>query len=164
MLRIAIAEPDELLALRMSGQVSRAGPLGVVGTAGNCSSALDLVRRTRPDVVLVDLFVPPLGGVALIAAITHAVPGTRVVVLVGEAREATLQAAYAAGAVGFVTKDGTLQHASPALGWFDPGKDGAARPPDLRLTASRGSRRVHDGRSVTRADRPSPLPPRRCPA
>jgi DNA-binding NarL/FixJ family response regulator len=138
MLRIAIAEPDELLGLRMSGQVARAETLEVVGTAGDCSSALDLVRRTHPDVVLVDLFVPPLGGVALIAAITHAVPGTQVVVLVAEAREATLQAAYAAGAVGFVTKDGSLQPASPAVGWFDPGKDAASRSPALRLTAGTG--------------------------
>ena len=133
MVRIVIAEPDELLLLRMSGQFSRTEGLEVVGTARDCSSALDLVRSTLPDVVLVDLFLPPLGGVALIAAIKHAVPEVRVVALVGDVREATLQAAYAAGAVGYVSKDGSAQRASPGTGWSDPGKDDASRASGLRV-------------------------------
>lgn len=138
MVRMVIAEPDESLLLRMSGQFSRAEGLEVVGTARDCPTALDLVRSTRPDVVLVDLFLPPLGGVALIAAIKHAVPDTRVVALVADVRETTLQAAYAAGAVGFVSKDGSAQHASPGTGWRDPGKDEASRPPDLQAAPGLG--------------------------
>jgi DNA-binding NarL/FixJ family response regulator len=138
MVRMVIAEPDESLLLRMSGRFSRAEDLEVVGTARDCSSALDLVRSTRPDVVLVDLFLPPLGGVALIAAIKHAVPDTRVVALVADVRETTLQAAYTAGAVGFVSKDGSAQHTSPGTGWTDPGKDHESGPPDLRVAPGPG--------------------------
>jgi DNA-binding NarL/FixJ family response regulator len=138
MVRMVIAEPDELLLLRMSGQFSRTEGLEVVGTARDCSSALDLVRSTRPDVVLVDLFLPPLGGVALIAAVKHAVPDTRVVALVSDVREATLQAAYSAGAVGYVSKDGSAQRASPRTGWSDPGRDDASRPPDLQVASGPG--------------------------
>ena len=147
MVRMVIAEPDELLLLRMSGQFSRAEGLEVVGTARDCSSALDLVRSTRPDVVLVDLFLPPLGGVALIAAIKHAVPDTRVVALVADVREATLQAAYAAGAVGFVSKDGSAQRASPGIGWRDPGKE--RRLPTPRPAGGAGPGRL--GRRFTTA-------------
>jgi len=129
MLRIVIADPDELLSLRMSGLVSRAHGLDVIGRARDCSSTLEMVRRTQPDVVLVDLFMPPLGGVALIAAIRYAVPTTQVVVLVSEAREATLQAAYAAGALGYVTKDGSLQHVPSNRGWFTPDQGGDSGPP-----------------------------------
>ena len=138
MVRMVIAEPDELLLLRMSGQFSRTEGLEVVGTARDCSSALDLVRSTRPHVVLVDLFLPPLGGVALIAAIKHVVPDTRVVALVADVREATLQAAYAAGAVGFVSKDGSAQRASPGTGWSDPGRGDTSRPPDLQVASGPG--------------------------
>ena len=138
MVRMVIAEPDELLLLRMSGQFSRTEGLEVVGTARDCSSALDLVRSTRPDVVLVDLFLPPLGGVALIAAVKHAVPDTRVVALVSDVREATLQAAYSAGAVGYVSKDGSAQRASPGTRWSDPGMDDASRPPDLQVASGPG--------------------------
>lgn len=138
MVRMVIAEPDELLLLRMSGQFSRTEGLEVVGTARDCSSALDLVRSTRPDVVLVDLFLPPLGGVALIAAVKHAAPDTRVVALAADVREATLQAAYAAGAVGYVSKDGSVQRASPGTGWSDPGRDDASRPPDLQVASGPG--------------------------
>jgi DNA-binding NarL/FixJ family response regulator len=138
MVRIVIAEPDELLLLRMSGQFSRTDGLEVVGTARDCPSTLDLVRSTRPDVVLVDLFVPPLGGIALIAAVKHAVPDTRVVALVADVREATLQAAYAAGAVGYVAKDGSAQRASPGTGWSDQGKDATSRPPDVQVASGPG--------------------------
>lgn len=134
MLRIVIADPDELLSLRMSSLVSRAHGLEVVGTARDCSGALELVRSTRPDVVLVDLFMPPLGGVALIAAIKYAAPATQVVVLVAEAREATLQAAYAAGALGYVAKDGSVQAAPSDIGWFTPGQAADPGPPAPRLT------------------------------
>jgi DNA-binding NarL/FixJ family response regulator len=144
MLRIVIADPDELLSLRMSGLVSRANGLEVIGTARDCSSTLELVRQTRPDVVLVDLFMPPLGGVALIAAIKYAVPATQVVVLVSEAREATLQAAYAAGALGYVTKDGSVQHVRSDHGWFTPDLGGDSGPPAQTLTpaASRAGKRL----------------------
>jgi DNA-binding NarL/FixJ family response regulator len=143
MLRIVIADPDELLSLRMSGQVSRAHGLEVIGTARDCSSALEMVRRTQPDIVLVDLFMPPLGGVALIAAIKYAMPATRVVVLVSEAREATLRAAYAAGALGYVTKDGSFQHVPAPLGWCTPDQRGDSGPPAQGLTpaASRAGKR-----------------------
>lgn len=147
MQRIVIADPNELLSLRMSGLVSRAEGFEVVGTAPDCSTALELVRRTHPDVVLVDLFMPPLGGVALIAAINYAVPGTRVFVLVGEAREATLQAAYAAGALGFVTKDGSVQHVPPDLGWSGAGPAGVSRVSTLRAAA--GAASANDDRFTT---------------
>ena len=138
MVRIVIAEPDELLLLRMSGQFSQTDGLEVVGTARDCPSTLDLVRGTRPDVVLVDLFLPPLGGIALIAAIKHAVPDTRVVALVADVRETTLQAAYAAGAVGYVAKDGSAQRASPDTGWSDKGTDATTRPPDVEVASGPG--------------------------
>lgn len=138
MLRVVIADPDELLGLRMSGRLSGAECLEVVGRGRDCSSVLELVRHTRPDVVLVDLFLPPLGGVALIAAIKHAVPDTQVVVLVAEAREATLQAAYAAGALGFVTKDGSVQQVHGGIGWFSPVQGGESRPPALCLVPGTG--------------------------
>jgi ActR/RegA family two-component response regulator len=95
----------------------------------------------------VDLFMPPLGGVALIAAINYAVPGTRVFVLVGEAREATLQAAYAAGALGFVTKNGSVQHVPPDLGWSGAGPAGVSRVPTPRVAAGPAS--VNDDRFTT---------------
>jgi hypothetical protein len=76
--------------------------------------------------------------VALIAAIKQAVPETQVVVLVAEACEATLQAAYAAGALGFVTKDGSVQQVHGGTGWFSPVKGGESRPPALCLVPGTG--------------------------
>ena len=73
-------------------------------------------------------------------------PGTRVFVLVGEAREATLQAAYAAGALGFVTKDGSVQHVPPI--WAGRAR-GRPLPPGLHLRAAPGAASVNDDRFTT---------------
>ena len=151
-----VEPPDERSGL--PGRGLRGGRNG----ARLLDRAAERVRRTHPDVVLVDLFMPPLGGVAPIAAINYAVPGTRVFVLVGEAREATLQAAYAAGALGFVTKDGSVQHVPPDLGWSGAGPASPGSPPCGRPQAPPASTTI-GSRPPARTPAhlgPSPLPGR----
>jgi CheY-like chemotaxis protein len=129
MFRIVIAEPDAALSLWLAAAIAPAQGFEVVGTAHDGESALDVVRRTRPDVVLVDvdIVMPPEGGLTLVAAIREAVPETLVVVLAEEAREETALAALAAGATSVLPKDGSAP--IPAdLGWSDPGEGRATRP------------------------------------
>jgi DNA-binding NarL/FixJ family response regulator len=111
MLRIVIAEPDAALSLWLAAAIAPAQGFEVVGTAVDGESALDVVRRTHPDVVLVDadIVMPPHGGLTLVAAIREAVPETLVVVLAAEVREETALAALAAGATSVLRKDGSAQ-------------------------------------------------------
>jgi DNA-binding NarL/FixJ family response regulator len=122
-LRIVIAVPDEALSLWLADAIAPANGFEVVGTAFDGESALDLVLRTHPEVVVVDMDIvmPPQGGLTLVAAITDAIPETLVVVLTAEDLEETAQAALAAGATGVLAKDGSAQ--IPAdLSWPDLGK------------------------------------------
>ncbi len=120
MLRIVIAEPDEALSQWLADAIAPAQGFEVVGTALDGETAIDVVRRTRPDVVLVDadIVMPPQGGLTLVAAVVDAIPEALVVVLAADAREETAQAALAAGATGVLAKDGSAQ--IPAdLNWPD---------------------------------------------
>ncbi|MBX6389174.1 MAG: response regulator [Frankia sp.] len=55
----------------------------VVGRASNGAEAVDLVTRTRPDLVLLDVAMPVLDGIAALPRVRRAVPGARVVIFTG---------------------------------------------------------------------------------
>jgi DNA-binding NarL/FixJ family response regulator len=87
----------------------------VVGSAGDGVEALDLVASLEPDVVLMDLRMPRMDGVAATAAIRRDHPATQVVVLTTYADDDSIVGALSAGALGFLTKDADRQAIQRAL-------------------------------------------------
>lgn len=80
------------------------GRLTVTGVTDDAAQAAGLVRRCRPDVALVDLTMPPPGGVRAIAAIRRTEPVVHVVALSGTEDDALVREAFLAGAVAFLPK------------------------------------------------------------
>jgi DNA-binding NarL/FixJ family response regulator len=91
------------------------GRVRVVGTTDDASAAAALVRSTGADMALVDLHMPPPGGMRAIAAIRRAVPGARVVALSGQANEETALEALQAGAEAFLPKTSEPETLIPPL-------------------------------------------------
>ncbi|WP_041832138.1 response regulator transcription factor [Actinoplanes sp. N902-109] len=89
----------ELLLPDMSG-----GRVTVVATTGDAGTAAGLVARTVPDLVLVDLHMPPPGGIRAIAGIRRAAPRTRIVAMSGDDDPAPALDALRAGAEAFLPK------------------------------------------------------------
>ena len=79
--------------------------LRVVGEAGDGVEAIDVVLRVRPDLVLMDLQMPRMGGVASIRAILEAWPDARVLVLTTYDTDEAILTAVEAGASGYLLKD-----------------------------------------------------------
>jgi CheY-like chemotaxis protein len=77
-----------------------------VHTAGSGPAALALLRRIRPDVVLVDVQMPEMTGIELVARLkaTPDLAPIPVMMMTGNARRETLQGSVEAGAVGFIVK------------------------------------------------------------
>src|SRR6266496_1980722 len=75
----------------------------VVGEADYGTDAVDVVLGTRPDIVLVDLTMPEMEGVAVARLIHDDSPGTRVLILSDTEDRAALIAAVGAGAAGYVS-------------------------------------------------------------
>jgi DNA-binding NarL/FixJ family response regulator len=77
----------------------------VVGEAADGESAVTAIERLHPDVVLMDLVMPGMGGVAAIRRLRERVPDTRVVVLTSFTSDDQVIPAVQAGAAGYLLKD-----------------------------------------------------------
>ncbi len=107
MIRVVLVDDQPLVRTGIRALLERAEDLEVVGEAADGGAGVALVRRTRPDVVLMDLQMPVLDGVAATREIVGepGEDGPRVVVLTTFDDDANLFAALRAGASGFLLKD-----------------------------------------------------------
>jgi len=79
--------------------------LEVVGEAADGAQALSLAQELKPDVVLMDLVMPVMDGIAATAAIRRALPETEVLALTSVLEDASVVGAVRAGAIGYLLKD-----------------------------------------------------------
>jgi DNA-binding NarL/FixJ family response regulator len=80
------------------------GGFDVVGQAGDGLEAIDLARRLQPNLVLLDLSMPELDGLAALPRLREAAPECEVVVLTASGTEENLLAAIRGGAAGYLLK------------------------------------------------------------
>ena len=99
---LADNEPNVRRALRMRLELEP--DLAVAGEAGDGLAAVAVVEDVRPDVVVMDVAMPCLDGIAAAARIRAVSPQTRVVVLTLRDDPATKLRAQTAGAYGFICK------------------------------------------------------------
>ena len=79
--------------------------LTVVGEAADGAEALQLARELHPDVVLMDLLLPVMDGIAATAAIRRELPETEVIALTSALESKLVVGAVKAGAIGYLLKD-----------------------------------------------------------
>jgi DNA-binding NarL/FixJ family response regulator len=77
----------------------------VVGEASDGQEAVHLAEQVQPDVVLMDVRMPVLGGIGATQTISRTVPNARVVMLTVEETQARVGEAIQAGAAGYLLKD-----------------------------------------------------------
>jgi DNA-binding NarL/FixJ family response regulator len=104
-IRVLVVDDHPVVRSGLSGMLSVTDDISVVGEAGNGAEALALVESTLPDVVLMDLRMPRMDGVAATGAIVSAYPSTRVLVLTTYDTDSEILHAVEAGAAGYLLKD-----------------------------------------------------------
>jgi len=107
--RILIAEDQALVRRGTTVLLSMEQDMEVVGQACDGIEAVAMAVELRPDVVLMDLHMPRLSGVAATREITRSLPGTQVLVLTTLNDDETVFEAVRAGAHGYLLKDVTEQ-------------------------------------------------------
>jgi len=107
MIRVVLADDQSLFRMGLRVLIEREADLALVGEAADGSTALEMIRRSRPDVALLDIRLPGLDGVQTLRAIVAdpALTGTRVVMVTTFETDEYVFAALQAGASGFVLKD-----------------------------------------------------------
>ena len=101
--RVVLVDADDRVRESLCGLICIGDRIVVVGSAGQAETALDIVRETHPDVVVLDPRLPDVdGGLSFIAHVRAAAPGVRVVVMSGADTDAQRDLASAADA--FVRK------------------------------------------------------------
>jgi DNA-binding NarL/FixJ family response regulator len=103
-MRLLIADDHALFRDSLRSLLESRG-IEVVGEAVNGRQAVDLARRLRPDIVLMDLGMPEMGGLEATRALAAAQPEVRVVVLTASTEDEDLFEALQAGAQGYLLKD-----------------------------------------------------------
>nr|WP_281373384.1 response regulator [Kineococcus aurantiacus] len=103
-MRVLVVDDDPMVASVHGGFVRAVPGCLLVGTAGSGAQALELVQQVRPDVVLLDLYLPDVPGLQVLARLREAGADVDVVVI-SAAREAeTVREALRGGVAGYLIK------------------------------------------------------------
>lgn len=105
MIRVLIVEDQTLMRQGLRTILELEDGFDVVGDAANGQQAVELALATRPDIVLMDVQMPVMNGVASTASITSALPATRVIILTTFDYDEYVFDGIKAGARGYLLKD-----------------------------------------------------------
>jgi two-component system response regulator NreC len=114
-IRIFLADDHAVLRTGLKMFINSQADMTCVGEAGDGASTLELARSLRPDVLLLDLSMPGLGGLDALPEIRRQVPATRVLVLTMHTEEDYLHQALSQGAAGYVLKQAVDQELLSAI-------------------------------------------------
>ena len=113
--RLLIADDHALVREGMRAMLASEQNLEVVGEAENGREALELCRELRPDLILMDVRMPEMDGLAATREIKGEYPETRILILTTHESPEYLMDAIRAGAAGYVLKDATKQRLLDAV-------------------------------------------------
>jgi DNA-binding NarL/FixJ family response regulator len=113
--RVVIADDHPVVRAGLRGMLEPESDIEVVGEATNGREAVSLVGRLEPEVVLMDLQMPDLDGVAATKQIRDRHPETNVLVLTTFDTDADITRAISAGATGYLLKDAPRQDLFQAI-------------------------------------------------
>jgi NarL family two-component system response regulator LiaR len=104
-IRIVIADDHSVVRQGLKMFLGLDPELEIVGEASDGAEAVRLARELKPDVVLMDMLMPVMDGIAATQAIRSELPDTEVIALTSVLEDASVVGAVKAGAIGYLLKD-----------------------------------------------------------
>jgi DNA-binding NarL/FixJ family response regulator len=121
-LRILVADDHELVRRGIRGLLRARRGWSVVGEAINGLEAVEKANRLKPDVAILDISMPDLGGLQATRRIRESVPTTQVVVLTMHESDQLVRRVLDVGALGYVLKSDLATHLVKAVKSVSGGK------------------------------------------
>src|SRR5919204_128045 len=113
--RVMVVDDSSSTRTMLREALSLDGGIEVVGEAGGGREAVLRAGDLRPDVVLMDVRMPDMDGVAATRSIINESPATKIVALTWSDDPGTVRDMLTAGAIGYVVKGGTIDELSTAI-------------------------------------------------
>ena len=123
MIKVVIADDNPFVRSSVRDLLAGTDDIRVVAECSDGSEVVECAADAEPDVVLMDLSMPRMSGLAAITALRAAQPGARVIVLTGSMTAAAVREAQALGVAGFLLK----------------GNDPESLPDQIRAVAAGGT-------------------------
>jgi len=121
-IRVAVVDDQTLIREGLAALLALVPDLQVVGQAADGASALELVAAKSPDVILMDVQMPGMNGVAATREIRRRFPNTRVIVLTTFDNDEYVFQSLQAGASGYLLKNADSDHLAAAIRSVHSGK------------------------------------------
>jgi DNA-binding NarL/FixJ family response regulator len=129
----AIIVDDDPLARRVVRDALQFADIVVIAEASNGREAIELTRFYKPEVVLMDVVMPGIDGIEATRRISKEVPSARVVILTRSDEDDLALLGLRAGAVGYLTKDVSVEAIPRALRGAHAGEAAISRNLSMRL-------------------------------
>jgi DNA-binding NarL/FixJ family response regulator len=114
-IRVALAEDHGMVRAGIARLIEDLPGVELVGVAEDGHEAIELVRSSAPDVLLLDITMPRLGGLGVLTRVMVEYPATRVIMLSMHDNEEYVSRALQAGASGYLLKDSDLAELGLAI-------------------------------------------------
>jgi DNA-binding NarL/FixJ family response regulator len=114
-IRVLVAEDHPLVREGIMRALERDPGIEVIGEADNGITAMDLARQLKPDVMVLDLRMPGLGGAAVLERLRAELPEIRALIMTANESPESLLDAVAAGAAGYLSKRTTGEELRQAV-------------------------------------------------
>jgi DNA-binding NarL/FixJ family response regulator len=115
MIRVLLADDHEVMREGLKLLLARDPGVTVVGEARDGESAVAVALKCRPDVVLMDVSMPAVDGIAATRAMIEALPNVKVIGLSMHADQTHVTQMLRAGAVAYILKEGAFLEVSTAI-------------------------------------------------
>jgi DNA-binding NarL/FixJ family response regulator len=146
-IRVLIIDDHDMFRVGLCSMLAERDGLEVVAQASGGRMGVRLAEAMRPDVILMDLRMPDLNGMAATRAILEKDPTTLIIALTVSTKESDVAAAVAAGVCGYVMKDepvedivGAINAAVSGAAWLSP-RAARAVLEQMRSSEARGAGR-----------------------
>lgn len=150
-IRVMVVDDHPMVRLGLSTFLRIYDDLALVGEADNGEVALQLCKEVLPDVVLMDMVMPTMDGVAATRAIRQQFPGAQVIALTSFKEEGLVEKALQAGAIGYLLKDVSADKLVAAIRAAHKGR-ATLSPEATQVLVEAANKPASPGRDLTKRE------------